>query len=372
MKYTILCLAAVAQIALSAAAAVSAEPIQRIPLHYKRHNKQAFISTAAKDLENGMLGGTVQIGNPPQNLTMAFDTSTGFSWVRSTQCMIENCLGRRDFNPENSTSSVSTYHTFTLNYGEGVVNTTIYVDTFRYAGMTVEKMPFGSAYEMSGFNKGFDGYLGLGRDVNLNSSTTFNAKRDIPASGFVPNAFQQASGMQSAQFGMYTTSPGSGFSQSGSVASSDVVSSNAASSNLVSSNGDSSNGATSNGASSNGASNGVSNGASSNGATSNGATSNGAASSSPSSNAAPSNGPASNNQASNGASNTVSTGSVTPGGWGVFKRNNHQEGEPAGYLVLGKEVLSYSIPFPLKKFVFLDVSFIIIISWWCLTFDLIY
>lgn len=44
------------------------------------------------------------------------------------------------------------------------------------------------------------------------------AKRDIaiPSSGFVPTAFQSGSGLASAQFGMYTTSTGSGFDQSGS------------------------------------------------------------------------------------------------------------------------------------------------------------
>jgi hypothetical protein len=332
MKSTILCLAAIAQIALSA---VSAEPIQKIPLYYKRHNKQEFIASAAKSLENGMLGGVVQIGNPPQNLTMAFDTSTGFSWVRGTQCISENCLGRKDFNPENSTSIVSTYHNFTLNYGKGIVNTTIYVDTFRYAGLTVEKMPFGSAYEMKGFNKGFDGYLGLGRDVNLNSSSTFYAKRDIPASGFVPNAFQQASGMQSSQFGMYTVSTGSGFSQSGSVVS-NVASSNDASSSPVSSNGGTFNGAASNSPASSGA---TSNGATSNGAASNNAAPNSATSNNRGPNGASntaSNGAASNNHTPNGASNTASSKEVTAGGWGVFKRNHHYEEEPAGYLVLGK------------------------------------
>lgn len=355
MKSTILCLASIAQIVLLS---VSAEPIQKIPLYYKRHNKQDFIASAAEGLENGMLGGIVQIGNPPQNLTMAFDTSTGFSWVRGTQCISENCLGRKDFNAENSTSAVSTYHNFTLNYGKGVVNTTIYVDTFRYAGLTVEKMPFGSAYEMKDFNKGFDGYLGLGRDVNLNSSTTFYAKRGTPPASFVPNAFQLTTGMQSAQFGIYTTksTPGQ-FSQSGSVPGSDAVSndassndaaSNGAASSDASSNDASSNGAASNSASTNGAS---SNSATSNDASSNSATSNGASSNSASSDNTASNVPASNVPASNGASNTVSTGSVTPGGWGIIKRN-HDQDEPAGYLVLGKVSLLFHPFSPLRHLYF--------------------
>ncbi|KAK4515830.1 atp3 gamma subunit of the F1 sector of mitochondrial F1F0 ATP synthase [Mucor velutinosus] len=221
MKTTLVCLAAIAQIVLSS---VSAEPVQKIPLYYqKRRSGSDFISADATDLKNGMLGGVVQIGNPPQNLTMAFDTSTGFSWVRGTQCGTENCQGRNDFDSRNSTTIISTGQSFVMDYGEGIVHTTIYMDTFRFAGLTVKHMPFGGAYEMEGFDKGFDGYLGLGRNVNLNTSSTVYAKRDVSASGFVPNAFQQGSGLSSAQFGMYTTTTGSGFSESGSTAVSSVA-----------------------------------------------------------------------------------------------------------------------------------------------------
>lgn len=221
MKSTLFCLAAIAQIVLPLA---SAEPIQKIPLYYqKRTSGSDFISTGAIDLKNGMLGGVVQIGNPPQNLTMAFDTSTGFSWVRGTQCGTENCQGRNDFDSRNSTTIVSTGQSFIMDYGEGIVHTTIYLDTFRFAGLTVKNMPFGGAYEMEGFDNGFDGYLGLGRNVNLNISSTVYSKRDVSASGFVPNAFQQSSGLSSAQFGMYTTTTGSGFSDSGSTVASNVA-----------------------------------------------------------------------------------------------------------------------------------------------------
>ncbi|KAI8640064.1 aspartic peptidase domain-containing protein [Parasitella parasitica] len=231
MKSTLFCFAAIAQITLSS---VSAESIQRIPLYYqKRTSNSDFISAGAIDLKNGMLGGVVQIGNPPQNVTMAFDTSTGFSWVRDTQCCSENCQGRNAFEPKNSTTLVSTNQTFTMDYGKGIVRTNIYTDSFSFAGITVKSMPFGGAYEMEGFNQGFDGYLGLGRDINLNNSSTNITKRDVPSSGFVPNAFQQSSGLSSAQFGMYTTSSGNGFSDTGFSQNGTTVVSNVGSSSSV-------------------------------------------------------------------------------------------------------------------------------------------
>lgn len=208
MKTTLICLAA---IALS----VTAEPIQRIPLYYKRSSKSDFVSTEAEELKNGMLGGVVQIGNPPKNFTMAFDTSTGFSWVRGEQCGDENCQGRNSYDARNSTTAISTGQSFTMKYGNANVYSTIYADTFQFSDITVKNMSFGGAYRMEGFNEGFDGFLGLGRNVNLNTTKVQYAKRDVPPPGFVQASFQQTYGLQSAQFGMYTTSVGSGFYDSG-------------------------------------------------------------------------------------------------------------------------------------------------------------
>lgn len=294
MKTTLLCLAAIAQIALS----VTAEPIQRIPLYYKRSNNEDFLKSKAKDLKNGMLGGVVQIGNPPQNLTLAFDTSTGFSWVRGTQCVGENCQRRNTFDSKNSTTIISTGQPFNMDYGNAIVYTSIYLDTFRFSGLTVKNMPFGDACKMEGFNYGFDGYLGLGRNVNLNVTETQYAKRDIPDSGFVPNAYQQSSGLQSAQFGMYTTSIGSGYSDSGAVSS-----------------GFSTSGTMNNGLTGSNTVNTVSpnTGSSNIGSSNVGSSNNGFASTSSSTNSG-----------------------VTSGGFGHVKRGKNCDEEPAGYLIIGK------------------------------------
>ncbi|KAI9245452.1 aspartic peptidase domain-containing protein [Sporodiniella umbellata] len=182
----------------------------RVPL-YRRHIN--FISASAKELKNGMLGGHFQIGNPPQNFTLAFDTTTGFTWVRGKECNGKNCLGREAYNARNSTSAISTSHTFKMKYGASKVSTKIYLDTFQYSGLEVDHLPFGSAYCMKGFDEGFDGFIGLGRSVDLNRKQIGYSKRDIPALGFVPAAYQQGSGIGSSQFGMYTTSGGSGFTQ---------------------------------------------------------------------------------------------------------------------------------------------------------------
>ncbi|CAO3686436.1 hypothetical protein G6F70_005277 [Rhizopus microsporus] len=218
MRTAFLCLAALAQFALNAVA----EPIT-IPL-YKRTEEGAIYKAAGKALDNGVLAGKVKIGSPPQEFVFAFDTTTGYSWVRGSTCKTKNCRGRCTYYSTKSEDAVSTGKKFSVNYGDSCVDTHIYQDTFEFAGLKVKDFPFGGAYRMNGFASGFDGYLGLGRNVDWNetkvtsSSANSLAKRDaLPDSAFVPNAFQQGAGISSAQFGMYTTTSSSGFDQSGTV-----------------------------------------------------------------------------------------------------------------------------------------------------------
>lgn len=42
-----------------------------------------------------------------------------------------------------------------MKYGEACVETTIYLDNVEFGGVSVENMPFGGAYRMTGFDQGF-------------------------------------------------------------------------------------------------------------------------------------------------------------------------------------------------------------------------
>ncbi|KAF7728357.1 hypothetical protein EC973_006298 [Apophysomyces ossiformis] len=204
MRTAIFCLAAIAQLVLAAA-----EPT-KIPLY--RRSDNGIVKAAGQELSNGVLAGKVKIGG--QEFTMAFDTTTGFSWVRGSKCKTENCLDRCTYYARRSDGPAHpTAKKFSVEYGNACVDTHVVLDTFEFAGLKVKNMPFGSAYRMSGFDHGFDGYLGLGRNVDWNQTKIHStaagslSKRDmqLPDSAFVPNAYQQASGIDSAQFGMYTT-----------------------------------------------------------------------------------------------------------------------------------------------------------------------
>ncbi|KAI8374769.1 aspartic peptidase domain-containing protein [Blakeslea trispora] len=222
MKFSFIKISVIAQLVLLS---VSANSIQRIPLYYqKRHYpKNDIVTTKVKQLKNGMLGGVFQIGSPPQEFILAFDTSKGFSWVRTVDCKADNCQGRCSFDSKASTTYQPADLLFTMDYGKGIVNTTIFHDTMQFGSLKVEQMPIGGAYYMENFDQGFDGFLGLGRSVNLTNPGRYE-KRNIPESGFVPIAYQQGSGIRSAQFSMYTTEFKRGFSDSGSVSKDEMTS----------------------------------------------------------------------------------------------------------------------------------------------------
>ncbi|KAI9029992.1 aspartic peptidase domain-containing protein [Phycomyces nitens] len=298
MRYSAFFIAAVAPLLLS----VTADPTPvKIPLFRRTSTSgQSGITKAAGyQLDNGALAGIVKIGTPPQEFTVAFDTTTGYSWVRGSRCKSENCLDRCTYYARRSSTVTSTGEKFSVEYGDSCVDTHVYLDTFEFSGLTVHDMPFGGAYRMSGFSDGFDGYLGLGRSVNFNStklhtsSSSGLSKRDasLPASAFVPNAYQQANGVESAQFGMYTTSTGDdGFSQSGT--GSTATDSTTTDSSTTTGSSTTTDGSTN---------------TATNTTTSDAATS----------------------------SSSSSSSGVVSGGFGFVKRNYHPQTQVAGYLVIG-------------------------------------
>lgn len=318
MRSTILCLATLAQLALTAFAA-EPEPY-KIPLY--RRTSDGVVTAAAEALENGVLAGKVQIGTPPQEFTLAFDTTTGYSWVRGSRCKSENCLDRCTYYARRSKTSVPTGEKFSVDYGDECVDTHVYIDTVSFNGLTVHDMPFGGAYRMSGFDKGFDGYLGLGRAVDFNKTKIHGGqlqKRDanMASSAFVPNAYQQGSGIQSSQFGFYTTSDSSGFNQDGT-----NTGGNTNTGGATTNTGDNTNTGGTTGTTPSGSTNGTVPAASSGAVPQSSA----AASPVPSSGTTTGQPATTDNSGNNG-------GQVTSGGFGFQKRTNKEE--PAGYLILG-------------------------------------
>jgi len=173
------------------------------------------------------LAGTISVGTPPREFNVVFDTSTcyfpplwrsswnsnlnwhpgpiitfliagtGLSWLRgsqviinislaviylslshlhitnvkfSLQCRSENCLDRCTYYASRSKTAVSTGHKYSVNYGDACVDTRVFLDTVTFSDRTFPNLPIGGAERMSGFGAGFDGYLGLGPNIQFNKT----------------------------------------------------------------------------------------------------------------------------------------------------------------------------------------------------------
>ncbi|KAH8552116.1 aspartic peptidase domain-containing protein [Umbelopsis sp. PMI_123] len=205
MRSTILCLAALAQLALTAVA----ENHVTIPLY--RRSPSPFYEAAGKQIDDGVLAGKISVGTPPQEFNVVFDTSTGLSWIRGSKCRSENCLDRCTYYSTRSKTAVSTGHKYSVSYGDACVDTRIYMDTVTFSGRSVPNMPIGGAERMSGFDTGFDGYLGLGPNIQFNKTGKLYAgngnlqrRQDLTTqpSSFVNAAFQIGQ-IESPQFGVF-------------------------------------------------------------------------------------------------------------------------------------------------------------------------
>lgn len=83
--------------------------------------------------------GLVTVGNPPQTLTVAFDTGRGDLILPGMDCE-EDCKGHTKYNATLSTSSVDRKQTFAFDSGDGSVRGAVYEDNIMLAGLGVSNL----------------------------------------------------------------------------------------------------------------------------------------------------------------------------------------------------------------------------------------
>ncbi|EPQ56531.1 acid protease [Gloeophyllum trabeum ATCC 11539] len=121
---------------------------------------------ALTDYSNVLWYGAIQVGTPPQNYTVDFDTGSSDLFLPGPNCKT-NCAGHKAYNPSQSSTSKDVHQTFQLAYGDGsTVQGEQYSDTVQLSGLTATSQRLGAANQYStGFNKNQfppDGLLGMG------------------------------------------------------------------------------------------------------------------------------------------------------------------------------------------------------------------
>lgn len=159
-----------------------------VPVQPQRHNRRNLRSSTSlpvtlhdkkkqseiiKDYANAQYYGTVQIGNPPQEFQVIYDTGSSNLWVPEVNCV--HCgyffLHKKNkYDKDLSSSYVYDGSDFSIQYGSGAVTGTYVQDSvFIGTDIEVEGQKFASVHDAGGMGVAyamsvFDGILGLGFD----------------------------------------------------------------------------------------------------------------------------------------------------------------------------------------------------------------
>ncbi|NWX22509.1 PEPC protein, partial [Aegotheles bennettii] len=109
--------------------------------------------------------GEISIGSPPQNFLVLFDTGSANLWVPSTYCQTPACYNHAKFNPDQSSTFISSGQSYTLSYGSGSVSVLLGYDTLTIQSIVVTSQEFGLSQNeptQPFYYAEFDGILGMG------------------------------------------------------------------------------------------------------------------------------------------------------------------------------------------------------------------
>eukprot|EP00455_Lapot_gusevi_P028286 TRINITY_DN3011_c0_g1_i14.p1 TRINITY_DN3011_c0_g1~~TRINITY_DN3011_c0_g1_i14.p1 ORF type:complete len:394 (-),score=165.28 TRINITY_DN3011_c0_g1_i14:141-1322(-) len=112
--------------------------------------------------------GLVEIGTPPQNFTVIYDTGSSNLWVPSKKCdgsKYPSCKTHDLYDSSRSSTYVSNGQSINLPYGSGTCSGFLSQDTTIFGGLTVPAQVFGEITDEPGdvwSQAPFDGILGLG------------------------------------------------------------------------------------------------------------------------------------------------------------------------------------------------------------------
>jgi len=109
--------------------------------------------------------GPMQVGTPPQNFTIIYDTGSSDFWVPSVRCSAQACRGKNLYNSATSSTFQKMDEPFSIQYGTGSVSGILSEDTVRIGGIEARGQVFAEMTNSPGteFNgTPFDGICGMG------------------------------------------------------------------------------------------------------------------------------------------------------------------------------------------------------------------
>lgn len=173
-----------------------------------------------KNYGNVQYIGKVSFGNPPQSLTIVFDTGSSDTWVPGTDCT--DCGTHTLFRYTDSTTFLDTQEKFTDAYGSGSVSGTVVVDTITLGHYKVDSVKFGvidtETEKLQGFladgifGMGFEGLAQISRPTLFTALASQNPEiNNMFAFYLTPDAYRAGSELHIGGFDLSVVGPNASF-----------------------------------------------------------------------------------------------------------------------------------------------------------------
>jgi hypothetical protein len=142
------------------------------PEDIQEATKLAVIPLA--DLGDMAYTGPIQIGTPPQNFTVIYDTGSSDLWVPSVNCTSDACTNKNTYNSSLSSTYTLDNRPFAIQYGSGAVSGVMSQDSVTMGGFVAVNQTFGEMLASPGqsfVGTHYDGICGMGWPVIASMAT---------------------------------------------------------------------------------------------------------------------------------------------------------------------------------------------------------
>ncbi len=128
------------------------------------HGRVKEFAMHLTDIKNSQYVGTIEVGSPPQEFEVIFDSGSSNLWINSIECQSEACVIHHRFDHDRSRTFHPVGMDMSVRFGTGSIDGFLGQDTFTFGPVKVQHQTFGQITEETGevFMTGkFDGILGL-------------------------------------------------------------------------------------------------------------------------------------------------------------------------------------------------------------------
>ncbi|KAJ3315908.1 hypothetical protein HDV04_000115 [Boothiomyces sp. JEL0838] len=137
------------------------------------------VTTPSANYEFQSLAVQIQVGTPPQSMSVLLDTGSHLLWIQSDNCT--NCPGKNKFNPALSNTHTNFHNEpGSIAYADGtVVKFFINEDTIKIGGLALSNQAFGEAYSVVTNNYAYNGVMGLPTSYSNRSLNILNSLAQV-------------------------------------------------------------------------------------------------------------------------------------------------------------------------------------------------